>query len=119
MAMPAWPAGIPFAPDRDSWSEQPERNVITFKPEVGAPKERRRSTAVGSIANASIVLPTVDVDVFWAFYRDTLFDGIAPFTLAHPRTGLPCVWKFEGEAPTETPFGALNWTLSFQLRRLP
>jgi hypothetical protein len=119
MAIAVWPSDVPFRPMQAGWSEQPERNVVSFKPEVGPPKERRRGTASGSIVKGTIMVSSAEVDAFWAFYRGTLLDGVLPFTLVHPRTLQPGTWKFEGEAPVESPYGGLNWQLSFQLRRMP
>lgn len=116
--MPAWPVGLPQTPEYQAWSEKPQRNVATFQPEVGPPKQRRRSTANGAIAQAVFLMTDAQIAIFDTFYEDTLADGTIPFTWDHPVTGIEYTWSFE-DVPEKNAI-QFNWNrVMATLRRHP
>jgi hypothetical protein len=95
----SWPVSINTDVLRDGYTDQPERNVVTFQPEVGPAKERRRC----SVSNNLVTYPMMFLAAEWAafvpFYRSTLADGILPFEFPDPVSDDLWTYKFEGEEP--------------------
>lgn len=98
--MPSWPDDLPDTP-LFGFTEQRQRNVIAFKPDVGPPKLRRSSTSVTVAATAQFIMTDFEVGVFNAFYEIDLQDGSLPFSWDHPITGVTYYWFFAADnAPT-------------------
>lgn len=95
----AWPATLPAQSDDHSYQETPQPAAIRFEPEVGDPIGRRRSTVQLSTVTFAFVLTAAQVDDFEAFVNDTLASGVLPFTIAHPRKGIPVTAKLTGDPP--------------------
>jgi hypothetical protein len=117
MTIASWPATIRQTPDY-GWQETPQRNVVSYKPDVGPPKNRRRSTANGALATGQFSLTSAQYATLMSFYGTDLADGTLPFSWVHPLTGVTYSWTFEAEPQlTATAF---DWnTVSISLRRLP
>ena len=117
--MTTWPATLPQCPIMN-FSEQRQRNVVAFAPEVGPAKMRRRSTAVGVKTDLTFRMSTTQLAAFNTFYIDTLFDGTLPFDWAHPVTKVSYSWMFsDKDAPTIERVGPTSHRVSFSLMRLP
>jgi len=118
MATP-WPATLPQCPTLNI-SEQRQRNIVAFQPDVGVAKMRRRSTAVGVMTAMSFRLTTAQVATFDTFYETTLLDGTLPFDLAHPITKVNYSWIYDSkDAPKKDRISSRYQMVSFNLIRLP
>ena len=120
--MAEWPASLPDFPTTEL-TITPQRNVVSFEPEVGPSIDRRRGTAAGKIY--SVRLPPITKTQFAAFqefFEDTLGDGVLPFDHVDPITGTEYEWKFNGEPYSARPLSGGDDALvevSFTLMRLP
>lgn len=117
--MPAFPATLP-GPVWGSFSEQRQRNILAFAPDVGPPKMRRRSSAVAVPASAAFLLTDAQLATFDTFFETTLKDGTLSFTWNHPHTGVSYSWIFApDEAPTRDYSAPGVTRVSCKLMRLP
>jgi hypothetical protein len=82
--MPALPSTVPWCATDNSYSEEPERNVVSFQPAVGRPKQRRRSSIADDLISFTRLMTRDQWEELKTFYRDELFDGVLPFTAGHP-----------------------------------
>jgi hypothetical protein len=118
MATP-WPLTLPQCPTL-YFSEQRQRNVVAFQPDVGIAKMRRRSTAVGVSTSMTFRLTTAQLATFDTFYETTLSDGSLPFDMAHPVTKVNWSWVFDSkDAPKKDRISPGYHMVSFTLMRLP
>jgi len=116
----AWPATLPQCPILNAFSEQRQRNVASFKPDVGPPKMRRRSTAVGVPTSVAFRMTNAQVLTFNTFYETTLFDGTLPFDWPHPITKVAYTWMFSpDEAPKRDRMTSNTSRITFDLIRMP
>src|SRR5262245_34347465 len=90
----AWPSTLPQCPNLNGFEEQKQINVAAFTPDVGFPKQRRRSTASGWATEVVFRMSNAQVLTFYTFYETTLYDGTLPFTWAHPITKVSYDWMF-------------------------
>ena len=115
----AWPGTIPATPIL-GFTEQRQRNVTTFQPDVGSPKMSRRSTAVTYNCVATFKMTDAELASFNTFYETTLQDGTLPFTWAHPRTSVSYTWVFHPEdSPNIEVTNYDHNTVNVKLVRLP
>lgn len=115
----AWPVDIPLTVASSNYSETPERSVASFKPEVGPQKDRLRSAWNASTLSITIPILTGDeVESLLTFWRDTLSQGVAPFTRQRPRTQEIATFKFASE-PKIASVGGVYYSASFSLLELP
>ena len=115
----SWPGSLPQKPLL-GFTEQRQRNLAMFSPDVGPPKMRRRSTAVP--VNSSITLKLTDTQLatFDLFFEVTLADGTLPFTWPHPRTGINYSWIFSPQdAPQKQALTKNVTQVTFKLLQLP
>jgi len=98
--MPTWPTSLPQCPILNGYAEEAQPNVAYFRPDVGPPKVRRRSTAKNYIATMTFRMTLAPLDIFYDFYGDDLADGSLSFTWTHPLTGNDRDWLF---APDQVP----------------
>ena len=113
-----WPVAVNAYALRDSYTEEPERNVLSFKPEVGPPKERRRSSVSTDMVSFTGKYTLVEWTALKTFYRDTLLDGVLPFTFTNPLTGVSATYKFTA-APKLRTTRQLKVQAALQMRRQP
>lgn len=119
MTTAAWPGTLPQCPTLN-YSEQRQTNVVTFQPEVGEPKMRRRSTATAVLTSMNFRMTNAQVLTFLTFYETTLKDGSLPFDLPHPVTKTSYTWVFDPkEAPRLNRVTPKHYSVSFNLLRLP
>lgn len=118
--MPTWPAGLPQCPILNGFSEQRQRNLAAFAPDVGAPKITRRSTAVAILTSLVFRMTNSHVSTFNTFFEDTLKDGSLPFDWEHPITNVTYTWMFDPkDAPRFDRTTPDTFRVTFNLLRLP
>ncbi len=118
--MAEWPDTVPACPILNGFSEEPQVNVGSFKPEVGPPKARRRSTARCWLSEFTFRMTNAEASTFWGFYIDTLYAGTASFGMAHPPDKVEYSWMFvPGEVPKAVRASPTTQTITFRLLRLP
>lgn len=120
--MTAWPASLPQTPLAEDWSGGPQRNKVTFKPEIGATIDRRRGSAAGYTFSGTFApLTDAQLTAFLTFFHTTLVDGTLPFTWADPVNGTTYNWKFTDDDPPFTikTYRADLHTLAVKLFRKP
>ena len=116
--MSTWPTDLPQCPILNAFSEQRQRNLVSFKPDVGPPKIRRRASASAVLAAVSFRMTDDDVGSFNTFFEDTLKDGSLPFDWQHPIDGLIYSWWFDsGEAPRLDRMTSTTFRVSLNLLR--
>ena len=119
MATP-WPATLPQCPVLNGFSEQRQRNVVAFTPDVGPPKMRRRSTASSTLTSVAYRMTKTQLDAFNTFYETTLADGSLPFDWRHPVTGVTYTWVFKSsDAPKRERMTPNTFRVTFDLVRMP
>ena len=116
MALAAFPSWINQGVLQSGYGETPETNVALFKPEVGPPKLRRRTSLSQDILSCKMWLSSSDWEDFLSFYRFELLDGTQQFTWNHPRAGTTATFQFEGNAPKITATFGLTFEIQFALR---
>lgn len=94
----AWPADLPQYVEQGS--------AETFSPDTvestlanGPSEIRRRIRGKTREFDVQLYCEAEKLEAFEAFYRDTLADGVLPFTGPHPRTRVQGLFKFRGEPP--------------------
>lgn len=81
--MPSWPATLVQAPLRDGFSDRGPDLTIENKPDIGAPKVRRRGTAgVRDVACSVVLRSAAEKLILDDFYYRTLAAGTLTFTWA-------------------------------------
>lgn len=102
--MPSLPSTIPWCAVNSSYSEELERNVLSFQPSVGAPKLRRRSSISDSLISFSRSMTRAQWELLKEFYRTDLQDGALSFTAAHPADAGAATFIFT-DSPKAQQFG--------------
>lgn len=115
----AWPGTVNQIVNQDSFNEAPERNVISFQPEVGPPIERRRTSISSNVFAFTQWYTSTEYDALVDFYRTTLLDGVLTFTRNHPRTGVSATFKFTDVPKIVSLMGGLTFVVSHSLRLMP
>jgi hypothetical protein len=95
--MSLWPATLPQCPILNGFSEQRQRNAVSFNPDVGPPKLRRRSSTSGVVASIVFHMTINELEIFRTFFVDTLEDGPISFQWQHPLDGLIYDWWFDAK----------------------
>lgn len=115
-----WPVGITQYALDGTLSEAAENNLAEFKPEVGPPKRRRRTSVATDILAFDQMLTFDEFDELKEFYSDTLKDGSLPFGRYHPRDigGTIYEWQFV-EPPKLKTSTYVFATVSIMLRKMP
>lgn len=119
--MPTWPASLPQAPLVDQWSGGPQRNKVSFQPEIGPSIDRRRGSSAFHTYQATFApLTDAQLATFVYFFETELYDGVVSFQWNDPVTGAAYNWKFsDDEPPYQVTSGEGNLhSLTFNLLRL-
>ncbi len=99
MSYTSWPAGLPQRP-LPGMSRSPQRNKVSFQPEIGPSIDRRRGSSSVHIIQMAFDLTSFDmVTEFENWFHNDLLDGIEPFLWEDPVDGNIYVWKFASEDP--------------------
>lgn len=116
MANATWPASLPSPTDEGMSYAPLMDNVITSQVETGAPKRRRRFTAVPDKATITLVLTQSQMATLDTFVQTTLAD-VLPFDWKDFRDGSPATYVFT-KRPTYTLFavGANLWKATLELQ---
>ena len=100
MTTPIWPTSLPQAPLVDQWTGGPQRNIVSFQPEIGPSITRRRGSSALSVWEAAFPpFDATQLAAFRSFFEDDLFDGVLAFQWDDPITGTTCLWRFADEEP--------------------
>lgn len=119
MTIPAWPPGVPYAPDLNSISGI-KRILDPLATEMEGGNTRLRSRPgdnVGTISQ-TIVMKAAQFETFVAWVKNDLGNGTSRFT-APVRLGAAFeakVCQFSGGAPSYQPVGAGAFAVSMTLR---
>lgn len=116
--MVAWPDSLPRAPLVAGLSAEKQDNKLTFRPEVGDDKVRRRFTATMKDFGATFVLKSDGKAALDAFHDDTLVDGTLTFSFTDPDIGGYATFRFLAP-PAWTRISAVTWRAECRLRRVP
>lgn len=118
-----WPSTIPQTPDVNQWTGGPQRNKVSFQPQLGASIDRRQGSAAGYVYAAVFSnFTNAERAAFEQWFSSTLYDGTLPFLWDDPVTGTEYSWKFMDEDPPYqfTSHGGEGLhSLSMKLLRLP
>lgn len=87
MASIAWPGTVPDKPLVDSFTEQPERDIVRSSVSAGPAKARRRTTAGVRRWSMQIRMTETELGNLDTFYVDTTAQGALRFDFTHPREG--------------------------------
>lgn len=80
-----WPSDVPQYALQSGFSEKPERNAVTFEPEVGPAMMRRRTSLSSDLITFQTMMTVDEYDKLLDFYRNDTKDGTQPFMRKHPR----------------------------------
>ncbi len=119
MTLAIWPLRLSF--DLLGTYGGPQSNRVSFGTDSGIPIERPKYTAETELWNfVTEPMERFDVNIFTAWYRDTLVSGVSPFVLTHPMTEEFARWKIVDGSPPYTvrPISYELVTLSFQAMKL-
>lgn len=119
MANPTWPTTLP-APIDESLSYAPlVENVIASNMETGAPKRRRRFTAVPETLTCTLVLNRAQIAILQAFVVTTLKD-VLPFDWKDFRDGSTATYVFQKRPGYSlSAVGANLWKVPLELMKKP
>lgn len=119
MANATWPTNLPLPLDEGLSYAPLVDNVITTQMETGAPKRRRRFTAMPETCNCTLILTAAQITTLQGFIATTLQD-VLPFDWKDFRNGTPATYVFQ-KRPTYTLAapGANLWKASLELMRMP
>ena len=86
MTILTWPTTEPFYPEMSS-TASPLDGLATFETDVGAPVQRRRSTAVTEAWSMQVLFLDLEtLTTFETWWADTLGQGASRFIWRHPQT---------------------------------
>ena len=96
----AWPGALPQAPNADGWTRTAQRQTWTFSPDAG-PDFVRPAGRKGHVETAGFVMTMDELDIFEAFFNETLSMGSLAFIMADPLTKRSRLVRF---APGQDPY---------------
>lgn len=121
MSMTEWPFGVTHKP-LPGMKSAPQRNVVSFRPEIGPSIDRRRGSSKVQNATVSFDLTSfTDCDTFKQWFEADLLDGTQPFLWEDPtEPGMLYQWKFAADdAPYEFTYDRGTYaTLTCKLVRI-
>lgn len=119
MANPTWPALLPVPSDQSLSYTALVEPVQTTSMETGAPKRRRRFSAVPETFACTLVLTQAQVSTLKQFVQNTLAD-VLPFDWKDFRDGTVATYVF-AKRPVYTlaAAGADLWQVQLELTTVP
>lgn len=82
MAIPVWPSTVNYKPSRESWRcEQDSDAPLSSDMNAGTTRRRNKFTLRIAKMSFDIEVDATEQAAFWAFYRSTLGNGAARFTM--------------------------------------
>ena len=120
MTPATWPGTVNQNVLRDGFTVKPEANRISFKPETGKAKRRRRTTIATELVTYGLLLTLDEFADLLDFWHDDLLDGTLPFTFTDPLDEAEKTYEFVDDAEPEamSPTG-LYVTVYLHLLRWP
>ena len=94
MATP-WPATLPQEPLMDGNGYSTMSNAVEFKPDMGPPLRRQRTTLVMRLVPWNFMLTEAQKNTFLTYFHTTLKDGTDRGTATDPFTGVVRDFLFE------------------------
>ena len=120
MAFDVWPTSLPQS-GFNGVEGSPQNNVVEFKPDVGPPIDRRRSSRINTSYPVTIGPLTLDqFKTFKEFFHNVLYDGTLAFTWVDPATSEASTVKIvQAEPPYKSKrVQTDNWEVSFSMMTL-
>ncbi len=117
MTIVHWPSTLPQA-GRANVSGGPQRNVVSFTPEIGPSIDRRRASSTGRTRDVTMPYFTLEeYETFVSFVEIDLHDGVLPFIWVDPISGRPAKVKLVQDDPLymETKLKPDQFEISFKL----
>src|SRR5262245_51568531 len=115
-----WPTSLPQCPILNAFEEQPQLNAVSFQPDVGPLKLRRRASAKAWACTAEFRMNDAELADFNTFYETTLEDGTLPFYWDHPVEKVSYRWMFKSnEQPKITRYARNASRVHLSLLRWP
>lgn len=119
MSNPVWPASLPCPTDQSVQYQALVEPVLSTSMETGAPKRRRRFTAVPEQFSCTVYLTQDQCVALDQFVQNTLSD-VLPFDWKHFRTGDPATYVFNKRPVYQlVAAGANIWQASLDLVTVP
>ena len=88
--MAVWPSTLPL-PEQEGYNEAQANNILRTTMDAGAPKQRRRYTAVYTTVKFQMTLTSTQTTTLMSFYN---LVGADAFTWTHPRTSASVTARF-------------------------
>jgi len=111
-----WPELLPAGLLSDSFTMQPQSNVIRTAMDAGPQKARRRYTAKTVRFTGKQIFDAAELAVFEQFYTNVLADGVLRFNFQNPITMEIAEFRFTDDYTTVDADGL--FAVSMQLERL-
>ncbi len=116
--METWPSEFQQLINEESFGISLGDTTIRSDMDVGLSKVRSRYTKGIDIYSCTIFIDIDLYDTLTDFYKTTLGNGTRTFSFNDPMTGDPAEFRFS-EAPSITPRGGRNFTVSMKWEKLP
>lgn len=116
--MATWPSTIPQTFDQNSFSYEPEDNLVRTSMETGPEKTRVRFTAVRTFVSGTMTMSRAEYITLMNFHDSTTVFGTDPFTFEDPVTETNGDFKFR-QPPTIAGVNADELTVSIALEKQP
>ena len=97
--MATWPTGLPAYPLQSGYEESQSNRTIRTTMDVGPSKQRPRTRAGVRPFMLPLELSGAELEIFNAFYENTLSGGALAFDWVHPRTRVAVNFRFIGGQP--------------------
>ena len=88
--MEVWPSTLPL-PEQEGYNEVQANNILRTAMDAGAPKQRRRYTAVYTTVKFQMTLTSTQTTTLMSFYN---LVGAGSFYWTHPRTSASVTARF-------------------------
>lgn len=119
MSNPVWPSTLPIPTDQSVSYTALIEPVLTTSMETGAPKRRRRFTAVPETFTCQLMLTQDQRTALDQFAKATLSD-VLPFDWTDWRSGDPLTYVFSKRPVYALASGAASlWTATIELVTVP
>jgi hypothetical protein len=113
-----YPASLPSDPLIDAYRETWVSNIGESQTDSGRPRRFKKYTKPPR-QKLTLAMPMKrgEVAIFETWFRETLDDGILPFSLLHPRLLQPVTFWFRADAaPNPAPEkNGQNWRVMYEL----
>ena len=73
--MATWPASLPQSPLINGFTRTPQQGTAVYRPDIGPPIIRRRTTASGYEVTVDLLMDRTQLATFKTFFHDTILEG--------------------------------------------